>query len=185
MILDYKNYFNNSVKILKIKNFYDLRGKFSQIYEKKDYSLIGIKNNFIQDNYSYTKKINTIRGLHYQTNPFQQAKLLTILKGGLLDVVVDLRKDSKFYGNSMTFNLSDKSFNQIFIPRGFAHGFKSKTENVEILYKVDNLYSKKNEKTIMWNDKILKINWKINRHKPILSKKDTEGDIFNFKNIRL
>ena len=178
MIINCKDYYNGFIKLIKFKIFRDNRGHFIQNYNTSEYLDVNIKNKFIQDNFSFTKKTNTIRGLHYQNNPFKQSKLLTIMSGKILDVVVDLRKNSKTYGSSMNFILSHKSYNQIYISKGFAHGFQTLTNNVNVYYKVDSKYSQNHEKTILWNDKKLDIKWKKIKSDIIVSKKDRDAEKF-------
>ena len=179
MIIDCKTFFNNSVKLIKIKLFKDQRGVFYETFQKKYYLKIGINDNFVQDNYSFTKKMYTLRGLHFQKTPMQQSKLLTLINGKITDVIVDLRKKSNFYGQYIKINMSKNSYNQIYIPKGFAHGFLTKSNDVKVTYKVNNYYSPRHEKTIIWNDKILNINWNLKNINPIISSKDQKGISFN------
>ena len=160
-----------NVKIFKPKIYYDNRGFFKEIYKKKF-----LKNKeFIFHSLSVSKK-NVIRGLHLQMkNP--QAKFLTIIKGKIFDVLVDLRKNSKTFGKYFSIILSSKSFSSIYIPEGFAHGFCG-LDDENIVYYGCTKYRKKNyEVGLMWDDKNLKIKWPIK--KPILSKKDSQNISFN------
>jgi dTDP-4-dehydrorhamnose 3,5-epimerase len=152
------------IKIFKSKLFKDKRGHFMEVYKKKNlYS-----KEFIFDCYSYSKK-NVIRGLHIQTHK-TQAKYLTVLKGSILDVAVDLRKNSRTFGKYFSITLSTNNYCSIYIPDGFAHGFCTLEDENIIFYSCTNYQHKKSELGILWNDKDLKINWPIKN--PILSEKD-------------
>jgi dTDP-4-dehydrorhamnose 3,5-epimerase len=154
--------------------FNDKRGYFFESFNKKRFEeLTGINANFIQDNQSRSTK-GVLRGLHFQTGEFEQAKLVRTVKGSILDVCVDLRKNSKTFGQYFSIILDDKNHLQLFIPRGFAHGFLSLENNTIINYKCDNYYNKNAEKGIIYNDKTLNIDWNIDNSKVILSDKDKE-----------
>jgi dTDP-4-dehydrorhamnose 3,5-epimerase len=160
--------------LLKYKKYFDQRGGFFEAYNEKSYSKIGINKKFVQDNISFSKK-NVLRGLHYQkSNP--QGKLITVIKGSILDVVVDLRKKSTTFGNYSKFFLSEKNCKQLWIPENFAHGFLTLSPNTVVNYKCTKLYDPNDQNTIIWNDKDLDIDWNIK--KPILSKKDKQGVFF-------
>ncbi len=174
------SYFDNKVILIKNKIFSDNRGFFRETYNKKLFKSIGIKDTFVQDNHSLSKKKGTLRGMHFQTKPFEQSKILTVKKGKIFDVVLDIRKNSKYFGMHKSFILSDKNNYQIYVSKGFAHGFLTLEENTEIDYKVSNFYSPKHEKTIVWNDKDLNIKW--NYSKVIISKKD-RNNAYLFKDI--
>ena len=182
MIKKVNNYFNNSVKLIELKKFKDSRGLFSELYKKKEYNSIDIKEIFNQENFSFTNKKNSIRGLHFQKKPHHQAKLITVLNGEILDVVVDLRKRSQFFGKYKSFILSSSNMKQLYIPEGFAHGFKTLKKNTIVIYNLNRYYNPNSEHTIIWNDQNLKVNWKLNGSKPILSLKDKNGLNFNPKN---
>jgi len=151
------------LKIIKSKNFYDSRGSFREVFKKNL-----IKNNMIFGCLSKSKK-NVLRGLHLQTK-YSQTKLITVLKGKILDVVVDLRKNSRTFGKSISITLSANSPKSIIIPKGCAHGFLSLDKENIIYYLCDNYRSKQYEVGINWNDKDLNIQWPIK--KPKISKKD-------------
>ena len=136
----------------------DLRGEFMELYSEKDFSELGISTTFLQDNYSMSKKW-VLRWFHFQSkNP--QAKLIHVIRGSLYDVVIDLRTYSPTYKKWEWFCLSDKEHLSLFVPAWFAHGFLALTDDVEILYKCDNVYSPEYEKWILWNDRDLSIDWK-------------------------
>jgi len=132
---------------------------------------IGQKVNFIQDNQSYSSK-GVIRALHYQVGEHAQAKLVRVLSGIVLDVAVDLRKDSETFGEHCTVELSAENKKQLFIPRGFAHGFVVLSETAEFFYKCDNFYNKDSEGGIIFSDPTLNIDWKIPHEQLIVSEKD-------------
>jgi len=158
------------LKIIKSKTFQDSRGFFKEIYKKKNIK----KNNLVFSCMSSSKK-NVLRGLHLQTK-FGQGKYLTVIKGKILDVAVDLRKNSKTFSKHFKIVLSDKINKSIFVPAGFAHGFLSLKKESIIYYLCSNYRSPKNEVGLLWNDKDLKIKWSIK--KPILSKKDKKNMTF-------
>ena len=153
------------------KIFPDDRGFFFENFQKSTFSTNGIDKQFVQDNISHSTK-GILRGLHYQKNPTAQAKLLTIIKGEIFDVAVDIRKNSPTFGKWVGEKLSSDGHKLIFIPEGFAHGFCVLSDYAEILYKVNKEYSPKHEEGIIWNDKKINISWPIKN--PIISKKDKE-----------
>jgi|TARA_B100000780_G_C20994861_1_gene397907 dTDP-4-dehydrorhamnose 3,5-epimerase len=155
--------------IVKSKQFYDTRGYFKELFKENL-----IKKKFVFNVVSTSKK-NVIRGLHFQSkNP--QGKFISVVKGKIWDVVVDLRKNSKTYGKHFNIILSDKNETSIFIPEGFAHGFASLAKENIVVYSCTNYRNEKSEKGILWNDKQLKIKWPIKR--PIISKKDLLNPTF-------
>ena len=160
--------------LIKTNKFFDRRGCFFESFNKKIYSKIEIKNSFIQDNFSISKK-NVLRGLHYQKKK-PQGKLIRVIKGKILDVAVDIRKNSKTFGKYQSFILSEDNCKQLWIPKNFAHGFISLSSNTIVNYKCTDFYDPKDQNTILWNDKDLKIKWPIK--KPIMSKKDKDGIFF-------
>jgi dTDP-4-dehydrorhamnose 3,5-epimerase len=160
------------VKLLRPARHVDSRGFFSEAYSKRAYAEIGIVNEFVQDNHSLSRKKGVVRGLHFQTHPFAQAKLLRVLRGAVFDAVVDIRTGSPTYGQHIATVLSEEDWNQIFIPAGFAHGFCTLQEETEILYKVDHYYSPAHERGVRWNDPALGIAWPISKAEAELSEKD-------------
>ena len=157
--------------IIKPQKISDKRGFFSETYNKKIFYKQKIKIDFVQDNYSYSKYKYTLRGLHFQSPPYAQDKLVRVLSGSIIDVAVDLRKKSKTYKKHFKIILSKQNQKQLLIPKGFAHGFLTLEKNTEVMYKTSNYYSKKHDKGIFWSDKNLNIKWK-KKIKPILSNKD-------------
>lgn len=166
---------NTNIKdceIINYQSFPDNRGFFStpyNLYQINDGLLMDV--DFIQDNVSYSKK-NVIRGLHFQTGEFEQAKLVNCFWGRIIDVVVDIRKDSPTYGNVFTIELGLGLDRMVFVPRGCAHGFSVLSDEAVLHYKVDNFYHKESESGIVYNDSDLKINWMVEIGKEIVSEKD-------------
>ncbi|PWT72367.1 MAG: dTDP-4-dehydrorhamnose 3,5-epimerase [Bacteroidetes bacterium] len=157
--------------------FEDERGFFFESYNEKIFHQNKIDCEFIQDNQSFSR-YGVIRGLHYQLEPFAQSKLVRAITGTVLDVVVDIRKGSPTYGMNFSVELSANNKKQLFIPKGFAHGFSVLSETAEILYKCDNFYNKQSESGIKFNDPFLKIDWKITPGQTIVSSKDRELPLF-------
>jgi len=159
--------------IIKPKVFGDNRGYFAETYNKEKLMQAGINIDFIQDNQSFSSIKGTLRGLHLQKEPMAQSKLVRCTQGAVYDVAIDLREDSATYGEWVGVELSAENHTQLFIPKGFAHGFQTITDDVIFQYKVDNYYSKENEVGIIWNDPVIGIDWPINE--PILSEKDKDN----------
>ena len=163
--------------VVKPVVFTDNRGYFYEIYNVNKYKDLGITNNFVQDNESKSN-FGTIRGLHSQIGEFAQAKLVRAQQGKVLDVVVDIRKDSKTFGKYFSIELSDENKLQLMIPRGFLHGFSVLSETAIFCYKCDNFYNKESERAVLWNDIDLNIDWKIDKNKAIVSEKDKNNMTF-------
>jgi dTDP-4-dehydrorhamnose 3,5-epimerase len=157
------------VILIEPKSFNDERGYFFENYNALNFNENGIKTKFIQDNFSYSKK-NVLRGLHFQKNPKAQVKLVSVLKGEIFDVAVDLRKNSSTYMKWVSEILSEKKHNSLYIPKGFAHGFYVLSDTAYVMYKVNSHYSPEFDSGIIWNDKKLNISWPT--VEPILSIKD-------------
>lgn len=149
----------------------DSRGYFFEAYNQAKFHENGIAYQFIQDNQSFSKR-GVIRGLHLQINPFAQAKLVRVLEGEILDVAVDLRKNSPTYGQHFSVVLSADNKKQLMVPHGFAHGFSVLSETASVMYKVDQLYHKESERGIRYDDPILAIDWQVNPDEVIVSEKD-------------
>jgi dTDP-4-dehydrorhamnose 3,5-epimerase len=171
--------FIEDLLIIKPPLFKDDRGFFYESYNKKNLDKI-INIAFVQDNESKSNK-GVIRGLHFQLPPFEQTKLVRCVSGKILDVAVDLRINSKTYGKFFSIELSSENNNQLFVPKGFAHGFQVLSETAIVNYKVDNFYNPKSDSGIIWNDKDLSIDWNPDL-KPILSLKDLK--LKTFKNLK-
>ena len=151
--------------------FEDGRGYFFESYNEKTFRDAGIDFRWVQDNQS-SSTYGVIRGLHYQLPPYEQSKLVRVLRGKILDVVVDIRKGSPTFGKSYCKVLSAKNKRQLFIPKGFAHGFSVLGEKAEVLYKCDGFYNKESEAGIIYNDPALNIDWRIPVEDAIISDKD-------------
>lgn len=160
------------VLLIRSKRFRDERGYFSETYKRCDFVTAGISNNFVQDNQSCSTAAGTIRGLHFQTAPFAQAKLVRVLRGKIVDVVVDLRRSSKTYRQHVALELSAESGEQIFVPAGFAHGFCTRAPDTEVAYKVDSVYSAANDCGVNFADPDLEIQWPVSAGNEVLSEKD-------------
>lgn len=161
----------DGIKVIKPNIYRDNRGFFIETWNKKFFLSLGIKKNFVQDNFSFSKNKGTFRGFHFQRPPFSQSKLVRCSKGSLLDIVIDIRKKSPTYGKIFSIKLSQKNNLQIFIPIGFLHGFYTLENNTEVVYKVSNFYSPKHEETIKYEKKILNLNLSNKISKTIFSKK--------------
>ena len=160
------------VLVLKPKRFEDHRGFFSETYSKRRLANVGIKVDFIQDNLSVSKRSGTLRGLHFQREPFAQAKLINAVQGAARDVVVDLRQSSSTFGQSISIVLSGNEGNQIFVPIGFAHGFLTLEPNTVVSYKVSNYYSAEHDAGIRFDDPLLNIDWSCDLSSIVTSDKD-------------
>jgi len=169
--------FIEDLLIIEPQLFKDERGFFYESYNKNN---LDINIVFVQDNESKSYK-GVIRGLHFQTPPFEQTKLVRCVSGNILDVAVDLRTNSKTYGKSFSIELSSENNRQLFVPKGFAHGFQVLSEIAIVSYKVDNYYNPDSESGLIWNDKDLSIDWNLDL-KPILSKKDLK--LISFKELK-
>ncbi|MDL2314908.1 dTDP-4-dehydrorhamnose 3,5-epimerase [Bacteroidales bacterium OttesenSCG-928-C19] len=157
--------------IIEPRVFTDDRGYFFESFSQKKFEELVCKTTFVQDNESRSS-YGVVRGLHFQKPPFAQAKLVRVIKGKVLDVAVDIRKESPSYGQHFSVELSEENKKQFFIPRGFAHGFSVLSEDVIFQYKCDNYYAPEHEGSIAWNDPDLNIDWRIPTEKVILSEKD-------------
>ncbi len=162
--------------ILKPTIFSDDRGYFYESYNKNRLQELGIALDFVQDNQSFSQK-GVIRGLHFQKPPFAQAKLIRVIKGSILDVAVDIRKDSPTYGQYFTVVLSEENHLQFLIQEGFAHGFSVLENDTIVQYKCSQFYRKEAEGTILFNDPSLAIPWNVND--PIVAEKDLKGQLFS------
>ena len=168
--------------IIEPQIFEDSRGFFLESYNYNTFKELGIENIFVQDNHSKSLK-GVLRGLHIQKGKYSQAKLINILKGSVLDIVVDLRENSKTFGKYYSIELSEKNRKMLFVPKYFAHGFLTLENDTQIFYKCDNFYNPKSEAGIMWNDSDLNIEWNfkkygINENELIISEKDKKNMSF-------
>ncbi len=160
--------------VFEPKVWEDDRGYFFESYNRKTFAENGIDTEFVQDNQARST-YGVLRGLHYQLEPHAQAKLVRVTEGEVLDVVVDIREGSPTYGQSFSTRLSADNKRQLFIPRGFAHGYVVLSETAEFFYKCDRLYNKASEGALLFRDPQLKIDWKIDMDKAILSPKDRDS----------
>ena len=165
------------IVIIEPQVFGDSRGYFMETYQKEKYATAGIDVTFVQDNESMSR-YGVVRGLHYQAEPFAQAKLIRVVSGCVLDVAVDIRKDSPTFGKVFTLELSSENKLQLFLPHGIAHGFAVLSETAVFTYKCDNFYAPQYEHTIRYDDPILSIDWKIPIDSRIVSDKDKKGVAF-------
>lgn len=149
----------DGVLIVETDVFGDNRGFFTESYNKQKFEAAGIANEFIQDNHSYSAEAGTLRGLHYQLAPKAQTKLVRAIAGAIYDVAVDIRKESPTFGEWVGVILSESNKRQLLVPKGFAHGFCTLTSHTQVMYKVDELYSKEHDRGIIWSDLDLDIEW--------------------------
>ena len=161
--------------IIKPKVFADPRGYFFESYNADAFKQNNITVNFVQDNQSLSST-GVLRGLHYQAPPFDQGKLVRVITGAVLDVAVDIRKNSQTYGEHVSIELTEENKTMFYIPPGFAHGFLTLRDNTIFSYKCTNVYNKASEGCVLWNDLDLNVNWNVSN--PILSEKDLAGTKF-------
>ena len=160
------------VRLLSPRKHGDRRGFFSETYNRNALAVFGIDIDFVQDNHSYSVDKGTVRGLHFQTPPFAQDKLVRVARGSVFDIAVDLRQGSSSYGRHVSAVLSADAWNQILVPIGFAHGFMTLEPDTEVIYKVSNYYAPDHDKGLLWNDPALGINWPLPDDEAVLSEKD-------------
>ena len=162
------------VRIIVPRKHGDHRGFFSEVWSRRALESAGIDIDFVQDNHSLSAEPGTLRGLHFQSPPHAQAKLIRVLRGSILDVAVDLRRGSPTYGRHVAVELSAENWRQLLVPRGFAHGFVTLEPMTEVFYKVDAFYAPASDKGLRWDDPDLAIDWRLDGRTPILSAKDRE-----------
>lgn len=158
--------------------FGDDRGFFSETYNAKTFAEAGIDLTFVQDNHSYSAAKGVVRGLHYQLPPFAQDKLVRVTRGAILDVAFDIRKSSPTFGKWVALEVSAEKWNQILVPKGFAHGFMTLVENTEVIYKVTSYYSPEHDRSIRFDDPAIGIDWPISSSSVQLSDKDQKAPLF-------
>ena len=169
-----------AVKVITPKSFDDVRGTFCETYNRQRFYENGIRLDFVQDNQSYSKLAGTIRGLHFQREPAAQDKLVRVLRGSVFDVAVDLRRSSPTYGKWVAETLSAENGKQLFVPRGFAHGFCTLEPETHVLYKASAYYSSADELGIAWNDADIAIHWPtVAKASAVLSNKDMRLPAFH------
>jgi len=172
--MEYRKTEIDGVYILEPRVFNDDRGYFFEAWKKEDFEEHVGKVDFIQDNESKSS-YGVLRGLHYQKENYSQAKLVRVIKGKVLDVAVDIRKNSPTFGKHVMVELSDENKRQFFIPRGFAHGFLVLSDEAIFTYKVDNIYAPQHEASIRWNDEDINIKWPIAPEDVVTSEKDLKA----------
>ena len=165
-------------RILVPKKIGDQRGFFSEVYSRKSLAAAGIDVDFIQDNHSLSVQKNVVRGMHYQIAPKAQDKLVRVVRGSILDIIVDVRRKSPTFGQHIAVELSLENWKQAFVPVGFAHGIITLEPNTEVLYKVSNEYSPEHERAFRWNDPSLEIEWGADESEAILSPRDKAHPMF-------
>lgn len=168
--------------VIEPKVFPDERGYFFESYHREKFHELGVHLDFVQDNQSKSS-YGVIRGLHYQLAPYDQSKLVRVLNGRIYDVAVDIRKGSPTFGKWFGIELSEENKKQLFVPRGFAHGFSVLSKTAVVFYKCDNFYHKESERGIIYNDKQLNIDWKIKPKHAIVSDKDI--NLLNFRDAEM
>ncbi|MFD2161211.1 dTDP-4-dehydrorhamnose 3,5-epimerase [Paradesertivirga mongoliensis] len=166
------------VLIIEPKVWQDDRGYFFESFNKRIFEEAGIAADFVQDNQSCSQR-GTLRGLHAQANPFAQGKLVRVIQGSVIDIAVDIRKNSPTYGHNVSVELSAENFKMLWIPPGFLHGFATLENNTIFSYKVTNLYNKESETGVLWNDPQLNIDWGLKEEEVILSEKDKVLPLFS------
>jgi dTDP-4-dehydrorhamnose 3,5-epimerase len=166
------------VKLVTPARFGDARGHFSETYNAQRFEDAGLPDLFVQDNQSLSGPAGTLRGLHYQTPPYAQAKLVRVLRGRILDVAVDIRAGSPSYGRHVRAELSAESGTQIYVPAGFLHGFVTLEPDTEVFYKVTAFYSRECDRGIAWDDPDLGIDWGVDPASVLLSDKDRAQPAF-------
>ncbi len=167
--------------VIKPNVFKDERGSFCETYNKNDFKSIGISYEFLQDNQSVSNK-GVLRGLHFQNPPFEQGKLIRVVKGSVRDIVVDIRNNSPQYGKYFSVILSEENNLMLWVPPGFAHGFLTLEDNTIFIYKCSQVYNKASEGAILWNDPDLNIDWNIDE--PNISEKDKSAIKFKMLNSK-
>ena len=163
----------SEVRLVVPDRFGDDRGYFSETYSRKVFAAAGIGDEFVQDNHSLSAEPGTVRGLHYQTAPFAQGKLVRVVRGAIFDVAVDLRVGSPSFGAHVAATLSAANGHQLYVPAGFGHGFCTLEPDTEVVYKVTAYYSRAHDRGVRWNDPALGIAWPVAPGKAVLSAKDS------------
>jgi len=159
------------------RKFGDDRGFFSETYKVSALAEAGIHLSFVQDNHSFSAAKSVVRGLHYQLPPFAQDKLVRVVRGAILDVAVDIRKSSPTFGKWVALEVSAEKWNQILVPKGFAHGFMTLVENTEVIYKVTDYYSPEHDRSIRFDDPAIGIEWPLPTSSVQLSDKDQKAPL--------
>lgn len=172
----------NGVFEIEPQVFGDNRGWFCETYSKRELEKLGINADFVQDNRSFSAQKGTLRGLHCQTEPKAQAKLVSCTRGKILDVAVDIREGSPTFMKWIAVELSEENKKMLFIPKGCLHGFVTLTDDVELSYKVDEFYSPENDRSICWNDPQIDVEWGV--EEPVLSQKDKNAPLLKDSDVK-
>lgn len=160
------------VLLIEPRRFGDARGFFSEVWSRRSLAEAGLNVEFLQDNHSLSTEVGVVRGLHFQKPPSAQGKLVRVVRGAILDIAVDIREGSASYGQHVARVLSAENWQQLWVPRGFAHGFCTLEPDTEVLYKVDAYYDRAADAGIAWDDPALGIEWAVDLSEAILSEKD-------------
>jgi dTDP-4-dehydrorhamnose 3,5-epimerase len=160
------------VRIIAPSKLGDHRGFFSEVFNRKALKEAGIDLDFVQDNHSFSVEVGTLRGLHFQSAPFAQAKLIRVTRGAILDVAVDIRRSSPTFGKHVAVELSARNWKQLFVPVGFAHGYCTLEPGAEVAYKVTDYYSAAHDHGLAWDDPALGISWPVDAAAAVLSPRD-------------
>jgi len=163
--------------IIEIDRLEDERGFFGRTWDQKEFEKHGLNSKIVQCNISYNKEKGTLRGMHYQLNPFEEAKIIRCVKGKIYDVIIDIRPESKNFKKWFGVELTENNYKMIYIPEGFAHGFQSLVDKTEVFYQMTQLYMKKYARGIKWNDEDVGIKWPMTN--VILSKRDSQLPTLN------
>jgi dTDP-4-dehydrorhamnose 3,5-epimerase len=158
--------------LIEVRRFGDSRGAFAETFSTRDFAALGVRENFVQDNWSRSDAVGTVRGLHFQRAPHAQAKLVRVLRGAILDVAVDLRRSSPTYAQHVAVELEEGDGRMLYVPEGFAHGFCTTRPNTEIAYKVNDFYSPECDGGVAWDDPEIGIDWPVSAPDAVLSEKD-------------
>jgi len=167
------------VIVVRVRKFADSRGHFLETFRQREYAEMGIDCEFVQDNQAFSAQPGTIRGLHFQVPPHAQAKLVRVLRGCVYDAAVDLRRGSPTYGKWCGARLTADGGEQIFVPRGFAHGYCTLESDTVVAYKVDNYYAPQSEAGLIWNDPTIGVDWSFPRDRVLVSEKDAKLGSFD------
>ena len=162
--------------IIEPEKIEDSRGFFSRIWDKKLFEERGLDSKILQSSISFNKKRGTLRGMHYQIQPYEESKLVRCTKGRIFDVIVDMRKNSQTFKNWISIELSESNYKMLYIPKGFAHGFQTLVDNSEVRYDITQIFSPEHSRGLKWNDSEFKIKWPLDIS--IVSKKDAEYEPF-------
>lgn len=165
---------------INTESFRDERGFLARMYDEENFKKLGLNTNWTQESHSFTRKKYTLRGIHYQLPPFAERKLIRLIKGKMLWIVVDLRKNSETFGQWESTILVENESKSLYAQRGFGHGCTALADNSDIVVSSDNFYSKENGGGIIWNDKDLAIDWNLNGHKPFLSVEHSKYPTFRY-----